>query len=72
MWIAVGIIFLLVCGFVWILSLPDEVQPVDNSDKQIICGNTNKPCIRDTLYSYWNNCGDCPYYECNEENKNKV
>lgn len=67
MWIAVGIIFLCVFGLVWILSLPDEVQPVDNSEGQMICGNTNKPCIQDTLYSYWNNCEGCPYYDNKEE-----
>lgn len=63
MWIIIGILFVIILGFIWLLSRPDEVQPIDNSEGQIICGDTNKPCIKDTLYTYWNNCGDCPYHK---------
>ena len=63
MWIVIGILGVIILGFIWLLSRPDEVQPIDNSDGQIICGDTNKPCIKDTLYTYWNNCGDCPCHK---------
>lgn len=58
--IVIGILLAIILGFIWLLSRPDEVQTIDNSEGQIICGDTNKPCIKNTLYTYWNNCGDCP------------
>ncbi len=63
MWIIIGILGVIILGAIWLLSRPDEVQPIDNSEGQIICGDTNKPCIKDTLYSYWNNCGNCPCHK---------
>lgn len=63
MWIIVGILSIIILGFVWLLSRPDEVQSIDNSDGQIICGYTNKLCIKDTLYTYCDNCSDCPYHK---------
>lgn len=63
MWIIIGILSIIILCFVWLLSRPDEVQPINNSDGQIICGYTNKPCIKDTLYTYCDNCSDYPYHK---------
>lgn len=73
MWVIVGILGIIVLGVIvlvlWLLSRPDEVQPIDNSYGQITCCNTNKPCIKDTLYTYWNNCSDCPCHKEQYDNK---
>lgn len=59
------IIVFIIIIFVLILfifsSLPDDIEEIDNSDGQIICANTNEPCIKDKLYTKCNNCNDCPY-----------
>ena len=55
---------IIILGFILVIvKRPDEVQPINNSDGQIICGYTNKPCIKDTLYTYCDNCSDCPYHK---------
>lgn len=65
MCIIIGILgIIIILGFIWLLSRPDEVQRINNNDGQIICGYTNKPCIKDTLYTYCDNCSDC---QCNKE-----
>lgn len=59
--IVIVIIFLtLIC----IICVSDDVEEIDNTDGRIICDNTNKPCIKDKLYTKWNNCDECP---CNEK-----
>ena len=65
MCIVIGILrIIIILGFILvIIKRPDEVQPINNSDGQIICGYTNKPCIKDTLYTYCDNCSDCPYHK---------
>lgn len=58
--IVIVIIFLIL---IYIICTNDDVEEIDNTDYHIICGNTGKPCIKDKLYTKWNNCDECPFNE---------
>lgn len=69
-WIGIIILSLIALGFflivlmfigLFVLSVIfDDVKEIDNTDGHIICGDTNKPCIKDTLYTKCDCCSDCP------------
>ena len=59
--VLLSILFILFLLFWWLTH--DEVEEIDNSNGQIVCEITDKPCIKDKLYTYCNNCGNCPIYQ---------
>lgn len=60
--IVITIIVLIFLLSVWINAAYEEkILKVDNLDGHIICGNTNRPCIKDILYIGGNDCVGCPY-----------
>lgn len=63
--VLLSILFILFLLFWWLTH--DEVEEIDNSDGQIACGITDRPCIKDKLYTYCNNCGNCPIYQDHEK-----
>lgn len=67
--IVIGIIVLIFLLFVWLsASYEEKYLKIDNSDGHLICGNTDRPCIKDILYIGGNDCVGCPYE--NYENAN--
>ena len=63
--VLLSILFILFLLFWWLTH--DEVEEIDNSNGQIVCEITDNPCIKDKLYTYCNNCGDCSIYQDHEK-----
>lgn len=60
--IMVGIIvFTILLASIIIACINDDSEEIDNTNGNIVCGNTNEPCIKDKLYTKCNNCDGCPY-----------
>ena len=50
----------IICFVLWVFIFHDEVEEFDNSDGHITCSLSGKSCIKGKLYSYCNNCSECP------------
>lgn len=60
----------IICFALWVFTFHDEVEEVDNSDGHFTCHILGDSCIKGKLYTYCNNCSDCPVqleYGCTKE-----
>lgn len=65
--IMIALIIFVVMTIIVIIAKNDDIE-IDNMDNHIICSNTSKPCIKDKLYTKWDNCNEC-IYKINSKHK---